>query len=659
MTKAERLAIVHERAMKRFNIVQEAVSEERMQCLADRRFYSIPGAQWEGSLAEQFENKPKFEVNKIHLSVMRIINEYRNNRITVDFVSRDGSDSTLSDACDGLFRADEQDSTAEEAYDNGFEEAVGGGFGAIRLRAVYEDDEDDDNDDQRIKIEPIVDADSCVFFDIAAERQDKADSKFCFVLKAMSPDDYEEQWGEQPTGMERTVTQSQFDWITPDTIYIAEYYEVEEKRESVRVFVDLLGEETTYNDLDEETEAELIATGSTEVKSKTVTRKRVHKYLISGAKTLSDEGYIAGKCIPIIPIYGKRWYVDGVERCMGHVRLAKDAQRLKNMQLSKLGEISALSPIPKPILTPEQVAGHEYKWADDNLVNRPYMLVNSLTDGMGNPIPSGPLAYTQPPQIPPALGALLQITEQDIKEILGSPAGQDQVVSNISGKAVEMIQSRMDMQTFIYVSNFAKALRRLGEVWLSMARELYVRPGRKMKSIDIQGGVNSIELAKPMLSKEGLSETENDLTEASFDVAVDVGPSSTSRREATVRAITGMMTITQDPETSQVLQAMAMLNMEGEGISEVREYFRKKLVKMGVIKPSDEEKKEMAADQKPDSNAIALEAMADQAKAEASKARADVVKTIAETEKVQAETEYKRAQTIDLVADVDMRTSGV
>ena len=100
--------------------------------------------------AEQFNNKPRFEVNKIHLSVMRIINEYRNNRIAVDFVSKDGnSNDKLADTCDMLFRADEQDSTADEAYDNAFEEAVGGGFGAFRLRTVYEDeyDEGDSEDD--------------------------------------------------------------------------------------------------------------------------------------------------------------------------------------------------------------------------------------------------------------------------------------------------------------------------------------------------------------------------------------------------------------------------------------------------------------------------------------------------------------------------------
>jgi len=101
-------AKVYEEAMRNFTRIQSASSEERKQCLEDRRFYSIAGAQWEGSLEEQFENKPKFEVNKVHLSVVKIINEYRNNRITVDFLSKDGTtDPTdkLNEVCEGLFRA--------------------------------------------------------------------------------------------------------------------------------------------------------------------------------------------------------------------------------------------------------------------------------------------------------------------------------------------------------------------------------------------------------------------------------------------------------------------------------------------------------------------------------------------------------------------------
>ena len=87
-TKEERLNAIHQEALREFDAIQTAQKDEREQCLQDRRFYSISGAQWEGAIGEQFENKPKFEVNKVHLAVIRIINEYRNNKITVDFKAK-------------------------------------------------------------------------------------------------------------------------------------------------------------------------------------------------------------------------------------------------------------------------------------------------------------------------------------------------------------------------------------------------------------------------------------------------------------------------------------------------------------------------------------------------------------------------------------------
>jgi hypothetical protein len=370
---------------------------------------------------------------------------------------------------------------------------------------------------------------------------------------------------------------------------------------------------------------------------------------MSGGRILEDAGYIAGKCIPIVPVYGKRWFVDNVERCMGHVRLAKDAQRLKNMQLSKLGEISALSSVEKPILTPEQIAGHQLMWAEDNLKDYPYLLINPITNADGSQAISGPVAYTRSPAIPPAMAALLQVTEQDMQDILGNPQAGEKVVSNVSGKAVEMIQQRLDMQTFIYMSNFAKAMKRCGEIWLSMAKDVYVEEGRQMKVITDNGDTDSVTLMQPTIDQEtGEVKMANDLGAAKFDVDVDVGPSSSSKRAATVRALTGMMQITQDPETLQVLGAMAMMNMEGEGVGDVQDYFRKRLIRMGVVKPTDAEAEALmaemqAAGQQQDPNAIFLQAAAEEAVAKAARARADTVETIASAE-------LKRAQTAETIA---------
>ncbi len=658
MTRDQRLANVHAEAMSEFDTIQSTMRDERLQCLEDRRFYSISGAQWEGNLYEQYLNKPKFEVNKVHLSVMRIINEYRNNRITVDFVSKDGTDDDkMADVCDGLFRSDEQDSGANEAYDNAFEEAVGGGFGAFRLRAVYEDEYDEENEKQRIRIEPIYDADTTVFFDLDAKRQDKSDARMCYVLTAMTPDAYREVWEDDPTTWPKGIEQVAFDWATPDVVYVAEVYRVEEASELIRIFQTLDGQEEKYSEKDFEQDPELEtmleAVGTKEVRQRRVKRRKVRKYIMSGSKVLEDSGYIAGDQIPIIPVYGKRWFVDNVERCMGHVRLAKDAQRLKNMQLSKLGEISALSTVEKPIFTPEQVAGHEMMWSEDNLKNYPYLLLNTVTDANGGETLAGPVGYTKPPQIPPALAGLLQITEQDMSDLLGKPDAAEEVVSNISGKAVELIQQRLDMQTFIYMSNMSKAVKRCGEVWLSMARDIVVEPGRKMKSVGLGGELSSIEIGKPMLNpKTGEVEYENDLSNAKFDVAVDVGPASATKRSATVRALLGMIQIAPDPETQQVLTSMAMMNMDGEGIGEVRAYFRDKLIKMGVIQPTEQEGEkllaEMQAAQQPDPQAIYLQAAAMEAQAKAGQAQANTEYTLARAEET-------RAKTVEVLAGIQQK----
>lgn len=648
-TKNERLRDVHADAMKQFATIQTNSIDERAQCLADRRFYSIAGAQWEGALSEQFENRPKLEVNKVHLGVMRIINEYRNNRITVDFVPKDGAtDDDLADTCDGLYRADEQDSCADEAYDNAFEEAVGGGFGAWRLRTEYEDPEDDEDERQRIRIEPIYDADKFVFFDQNAKRQDKSDATYCFVLTAMTPEAFADEYGEagSPTSLSSHVEMLEFDWQTPDVVYVAEYYRVEQSTEVIRVFELLDGSEERYNERDfeedENLERMLAATGATEVRQKRVKRRKVHKYIIDGSRVLEDLGFIAGTEIPIIPVYGKRWFIDNRERMMGHVRMVKDAQRLKNMQLSRLAEISAYSTVEKPVFSPEQVAGFEIMWQEDNVKNYPYLLVNPITNADGSEQLAGAADYTRAPQIPPAMAALLQITEVDMQDLLGKQEAGEDMQPNLSGKAVELIQNRLDQQNFIYMSNMAKAIKRSGEVWLSMSRDIMVEEKRTMKSIATTGEISSVQLSVPVLdSKTGLLETKNDMSRAKFDVAVDVGPTSSSKRAATVRSLTGMMQLTSDPETQSILTSMALMNMEGEGLSDARKFFRKRLVGMGVVEPTEEEMQQMqeaAMSQQPNPNDIYLQAAAAEAEAKAGKAQADTAHTLAKTQETEAKT---------------------
>lgn len=672
-SNADRLSRIHQEALLEASRVQTAQWEERQQCLADRRFYAIAGAQWEGNLGVQFEKKLMMEVNKVGNAIDRIVGEYRKNKISIRFIPRDGSkNSELADTCASMFRADEYESGAQEAYDNAFEEAAAGGFGAIRLRADYENEEDEESERMRVWIEPIPDADNSVFFDLDARRRDKADAKRCWVLTQMSIEGYREQWGDEPTTWPKLIHQSWFDWSPGRRVTVAEYYVVEKVSETVHWFRSLTGEEKRYTDAElagdeDDPKARrldewLQATGWREVRRKKVKRQRVHKYWMSGGGVLEDCGYIAGKYIPVIPVYGKRVFIDGIERASGRVRRAKDAQRLKNMQFSKLAEIAATSSVEKPIFTPEQVAGHEWMWAEDHIHNNAYLLINAMRDQNGNPTAIGPQAYTKPPSLPPALAALLELTEQDMKELLGGEQNvPEQIPTNTSGVAVEALQAWNELVTYVHFDNFVAAKKWLAHVWLHMARDIYIEEGRKILTVDEQGEPDSIELMRPTIDKAtGETVYEADLSRADMTVWADVGPSSSSRRASMVRTLTQMASITEDPESKIVLTATACANLEGEGLGDLRNWFRKKLISVGAVTPTEDEARDLAeaqAKQQPDPNAVATMALAEQAVAEAEQARAKSVLTAAQADKARADTAAvlaeldvtQRAQLVDEV----------
>lgn len=641
---ADRLADVHAEALLEFQRAYSPQQEVRLQCLEDRRFVSIPGAQWESDLREQFANRPRFEVNKIHMSVMRIFNEYRNNRISVDFRAKDGgATEDVADTLDGLYRADEQECNAQEAYDNAFDEGVSGGMGAWRVRAAYEDEEDAEDERQRICMEPIYDADTSVYFDADAKRQDKRDAVRCWVLSSMSLAAFEEEWGGA-TSFPKDDTLVMFDWFTPDVAYIAEYYKVEEKTESYIVWKLVpTDEEVKLKESDTEESEKLQAQGYILARRKKIKTKRIHKYIMSGDRILEDCGYIAGKCIPIIPFYGKRAFIDNVERIQGHVRLTTDLMRLYNMLISLLAEISVYSPIEKPIFTPEQIQGHETAWSRDSIDRPSYQLINPINNIDGSVIPAGPIGYVKPPQIPQALVALMQLCNVDMQELLGAQGGAEEVVSNVSAKAVELIQTRLDMQTFIYMDNFAKAMKRCGEVWRGMAQELYDEEGRKMKTVGVDGAEDEIELMRPVVDEEkGGTTYENDLTAGRFDVVTDVGPSFVTRRDGTVRALSGVLQYTQDPQERAAITGVIFQNLDGEGLQDLKDWNRKRLISMGVIKPTEEEQAELTAaaqNQQPDPQAVFLAAESEKSKALAQKATADTTVSLANAEKIAAETQ--------------------
>lgn len=646
----------HDKTLRRFDVIAEATQEERALALQDRRFAFIAGAQWEDEWADQFENSIMVEINKTAAGLEKIINDYRENRVTVNFRAADGKASEdTADMLDGLFRADAYRSKAQQAFDNAFEEGVAGGYGAWRLCNEYEDEYDPDNDHQRIRIEAIVDADQSVFWDPNAKLYDKADALYCFVISAVAKEAFVEEWGEDKlTDWPVGIVKPHYDWYTPDVVRVAEYYEVEIKTEKRVMFANaIVNEEQRFwnSELDDQTRAELMQQGWRELRTRMAKRRRVHKWILSGAEVLKDCGYIAGDQIPVIPYYGQRRFIDNMERCQGHVRKAKDPQRSYNAQISNLMEQAAAAPIERPIFTQQQIAGHEQSWAEANLKRAPYALVNPLIDeSTGQIVQTGPIGSVTPPQIAPAMAALIQITANDIAELTNSDDGADEAKSNISAEAMDIAATRTDAKSMVYMDNMRQSMQRCGEVYLGMARDVYFEEGREVDTMGPNGEEGTATIVEPFTDERGRFSIRNDLSNGKYKVISDVTEATTTRRDKTVKTLVNVAQIAgaADPELAMASLNTAIMNMDGEGMDDLQDWIRQRLVSQGIVKPNEEEKQAMAeaaANQQPDPQSQALQAMA--------------IKEGALAEKAVADTALSKAKTVETLVDAQAKAASI
>jgi Phage P22-like portal protein len=652
-SKAQRNAEIHALALQQFDDSFIATQADRENALMSRRFVRKRGAMWDWDDAKQFQNRMRLEFDHISGAMTRIKSEYRKNRIQAQFVPADGTDAdALSDACASRFRADTYDARGREARTMAFDSALEGGYGGVRLRAEYE--EKGESERQRICLEPVNDAESTLYFDANSKLKDKSDADHAFLITPWTRRAFVAKYGEEcaswPDGLTGVY---RFPWFGTglDMVYVCEYFVKEERTDKYRVFkFEGPTEETEEFLVDEITDEEIevmTATGFVEAEPREEEVYQVRKFVMNGAKILEDGEIIPGRMIPLVPQYGHRTILNHVETFRGHVLKSIDPQIVYNLQVSKVAETAASSGIEKPIFTPEQIGSHANMWQNDHIDNNSFLLINPMTDANGQPMPSGPIAFTKSPEVAPAVAALVSLTKQDMQDQLGNPENGEQVLPDMSGVAMGMVQGRIDMQSYIYMDEAADTERRLAEIWQSMAADIYVEKGRKLKTMSEDGQRGTVEIGRMVLDKKtGKEIPEIDFKRVIFDVEVDVGPTSASRRQAVVQTLTPLIGATGDPETQLVLTHVALQNLEGEGISSVREWSRKKLVGMGVEKPTKEEEAEMAAaagqEAPPDPNAILAEAMASEASAKAQKAQADTVLSMARTK----ESEAKAAETL-------------
>lgn len=662
------LKTMHDRAYSFGQVTRERASDDLV-------FYHV--TQWDDNLLEDSNLLFRGQFDILRKAGRQILGDLAANPVQVDFRPKDEERDDGAELLDGLYRADDRRNESQEAYGYAAQDSVVCGFGAWELYTEYKSRRNGDSH-QVIRREYIPEACNTVFWDPNARRLDKSDAKYVSVLTAYSEDGYldlvEDLTGERPDSVsmqsfKHPEESYAFPWVGGESkkIYVTRFYITEVITDKVVTLVDPIGvplqvlESQLADEMDD-----LISSGYEIQDEKEIERNQVTRYVASGAEIL-DESIIAGEFIPVVPVYGERAIVEGEEHYEGIVRLAKDPQRLRNFQMSYLADIVSKSPRAKPIFTAEQIQGFEdlYNVAgSDN--DYPYLLQNFL-DANGNQLPIGPVSQMPDTPIPQALAASIELTRQAVEDVANPGLPQDIADPDLSGKAVIALQNRMDQQSYIYQHNLKHAKRRDGEIYASMASEIYDAP-QKVTVASQDGTTQQVEVMHGVYDGEtGEYKVINDITNMEFEVYSDIGPSYTSQKEATIDRLGELAAgfAATDPAMQKALALKIIELSDGVNDEDIKDYARKQLILTGFKEPETEEDEAMLAQasqqaQQPDAATLLAQAEMMKGQAAMQKEQREAVKDAAKIQNDQAQTQIDvfEAQTDRMEAQVNAQKVG-
>lgn len=617
---------MQDKAYSRGMITRERAAEDIV-------FYWV--TQWQDDALGLSSLQFKGEFNILRKAGRQIMSDLRSNPIQVDFEPTSEGRDDGADLLDGLYRANDRVNTTLEAYDNGSSEAIVAGVGAWELKTEYENGDVSDAN-QVIRRKPIYEANNTVFWDPDAKLLDKSDANWVCILESFTPHGYEELV-EELTGEDESFDMSSFafpeesysfPWVGGDhqVIYVGKFYVRERVKAKILNFIDPLGNPVSYWESDLEKVMDDLIDSGFELDSETEKERwEITKYIASGAKILKTCP-IAGEHIPVVPVYGERAYVEDEEHYEGVTRLAKDPQRLRNFQMSYLADIVSRSPRPKPIFTPAQIQGYEFMYEENGADNNYPYLLQHLKDPNGQDLPVGPAGIMPEQNIPQALAESIMLTRQAVEDVANPGLPQDIADPDVSGKAVALLQARLDQQSMVYQQNMKHAKRRDGEIYASMASQIYDAP-RTVTIMKPDGTRDRQQIMETTMDREtGDLVVLNDLTNIAFQVYADIGQSYTTKKEQTIEQLTAMgpAVANADPNLYRAILLKTMTLMDGVNMNDIREYANKQLVISGFREPETEEEMQMLMDaqnqqQQPD--AAMMLAMAEQLKGQAAMMR--------------------------------------
>jgi hypothetical protein len=562
-----------------FQRAADAETDNRRTYLDDYRFARLE-EQWPEDIRKQreIEGRPILTINKLNAFIRQVVNDARQNKPSIKVHPADsGADKETAEVINGLIRNIEYTSNADVAYDTATECAVTGGFGYLRvgLDFAYDDAFDMDLSIQRVS-NPLS-----IYGDPNSTAADSSDWDTAFVVDRLTKEQFKTQYGKTKTIVDWDDTQAWTDshnsWRQDDTVLVAERW-IREQYEKKILMLDngmVIDESRIQQDPDLQI---LLEQGIAQVvKERMAKCHRVKQIIMSGVEILEENDWL-GKYIPIIPVYGDAFDIEGKNYYRSLIHSAIGSQQMFNFWRTASTELVALAP-RVPYIGPKGAFDHDQdKWNTANTKSHSYIEYDSKNGSL-------PAPQRQPLDMGVAAGALQEAlnASDDMKASIGLYDASLGARSNeTSGKAIMARQREGDVSTFHFMDNMARAIRHTGRILIDLIPHVYTgervirvlgedRSERAVK-INTQEPVEQVDpkTGQPMVDDTGQAVMRmHDLSAGKYDLTVTTGPSFTTRREEAAFQMTEM--IRAFPPAAQVIGPELAKNLDWPGADKIAE----------------------------------------------------------------------------------------
>lgn len=536
----------HKQALADFERCQSAESDNRNAARELIRFVNL-SEQWPDNVrrARELDGRPCLTVNKVKKMVRQVTNTARQNKpsIKVKPVDYNGDNGT-ADVLGGIIRNIEYISNADAAYDTAIEQAATGGVGYLRVVIDYAYSDSFDLD---VKIKRVADQFS-VYGDPDSLAEDSSDWNVAFVTEWLSEDEFERKYKgkDKVDWTSGDYSDLPSGWRDDDRVLVAEYWtrEVEDK-----TILQLTNGQVVDADVYNQFAAQFLAQGLTPVNQRNIQAHIVRQRIMSGAEVLEDNVF-PGCYIPIIPVYGNDYIVDGKRYLRGLAYDSMDSQRMYNYWRTVSTEMVALAP-KAPWLARAGSLIDQPKWERSGTEN--YAVLEYRGD----------LPPQRQPFDPSPMGAVNEAmsADNDIYDAAGMSAERpDMTYQAQSGAAIWAKKASTDTNTFHFIDNLVRAIRHMGRVIVGIIPHVYNQQ-RIMRVLGEDGEQQAVEVNNGIY----------DITAGKYDVVVTAGASYASRREEAAYQMSELLRTY--PDAAPIVAPLLAKNLDWPEADKIRRQF--------------------------------------------------------------------------------------